>query len=311
VYPPAAAFAIAPFAILPFWAANVAFLAFGLGCAAFALRLLDVRDWRCYGAAFLSVPVFSAAANGTVSLLLLLGAAAAWRYRRTVVRLGAVVAALVALKLFLWPLTVWFVATRRWRAVAASAAIGAAVMLVPWAAIRFAGLRDYPTLLHTADSVFASHSNSLFAAGLGLGLGERSAHLTAWTIGLVLLAISVIVARRTDGDRRSFAAALGAALALTPIVWAHYLALVLVPLAVMRPRFSRLWLVLPATWPIFLFVPFPVGSNAGRPADVPEKIWRPLHASSPSLWQTLAYTAIAAVVVFVGVRTRREDECPA
>ena len=60
----------------------------------------------------------------------------------------------------------------------------------------------------------------------------------------------VLVARfaRQGDDERSFFAAIGAALALSPIVWLHYLVLLAVPLAIARPRFSPLWLLPIVLW---------------------------------------------------------------
>jgi hypothetical protein len=47
----------------------------------------------------------------------------------------------------------------------------------------------------------------------------------------------------SDGDEmRAFSLSIVAALALSPIVWNHYLVILFVPLALMRPRFSVLWL---------------------------------------------------------------------
>src|SRR5438067_4726579 len=59
VYPAPAAFAVVPFAVLPFAVAASLWLAVSMGSIALALRLLDVRDWRCYGAVLASVPVFA------------------------------------------------------------------------------------------------------------------------------------------------------------------------------------------------------------------------------------------------------------
>jgi hypothetical protein len=47
---------------------------------------------------------------------------------------------------------------------------------------------------------------------------------------------------------RSFALAIGAALALSPIVWLHFFALLIVPIAAVSPQFSALWLVPLLTW---------------------------------------------------------------
>ena len=53
---------------------------------------------------------------------------------------------------------------------------------------------------------------------------------------------SSLLARRGD-DRSAFILAIAASLALTPIVWLHYFALLLVPVAVSRPRLGVVWFV--------------------------------------------------------------------
>ena len=246
VYPPAAAFAMVPLSLLPFGAANVLFLLLGLGCVALTLQLLGVRDWRCYGTAFLSEPVFAAAGNGTISLVLLLGVAAAWRYRATTVRLGMIVAALVALKLFLWPLWVWLVWTRRFAAASVSALTVGAVTLAGWALLGFAGFHDYPRLLGRLTRLVGPNSYSLYALERAAGASHGAAQA-----GLVVAACFVLicVARaRLRTDSASFAAAIGAALLLTPILWPHYLVLLFVPIALARPALSGLWLLPLAFW---------------------------------------------------------------
>jgi hypothetical protein len=42
-------------------------------------------------------------------------------------------------------------------------------------------------------------------------------------------------------------ACLAASLALTPVVWIHYFVVLLIPIALARPRFSMIWLALLAT----------------------------------------------------------------
>jgi hypothetical protein len=66
--------------------------------------------------------------------------------------------------------------------------------------------------------------------------------------GMALLAAAAWVAReerRTPRDRdvAALTLVLAAALAASPIVWVHYFLLLLVPLALTRPRLSLLWLV--------------------------------------------------------------------
>ena len=69
-------------------------------------------------------------------------------------------------------------------------------------------------------------------------------------LGLALLALAAIfvAARGQDGDRRSFVVALVAGLLASPIVWLHYLVLLVVPLALYRPRLSAAWFIPLAYW---------------------------------------------------------------
>jgi hypothetical protein len=53
---------------------------------------------------------------------------------------------------------------------------------------------------------------------------------------------------RRGGDAAPLALALAAALLLSPIVWTHYYILLLVPIAIARPRLSALWFVPLAFW---------------------------------------------------------------
>jgi hypothetical protein len=65
-------------------------------------------------------------------------------------------------------------------------------------------------------------------------------------VGVALVGAVVALGRRSDAS--AFAAALAASLALTPIVWLHYFALLFVPIAIGRPRLSPLWLAPLAFW---------------------------------------------------------------
>ena len=70
---------------------------------------------------------------------------------------------IIALKLFFWPLLVWLVATRRYRAAALTAAASLAFVFVPWAGIGFAGLGDYVHLLRVVARQEGADSYSLAA----------------------------------------------------------------------------------------------------------------------------------------------------
>lgn len=248
VYPPVAAVVMVPLSLVPFPAASVLFLLIGLACVALSLRLLGVRDWRCYGAAFLAEPVFAAAGIGTVSLPLLLGAAAVWRYRERTVMLSALVALLVVFKLFLWPLWLWLLCTRRFGAAVLSVAIAGVVTFGCWGLIGLAGIHEYPQLLSRLSHLVGPKSFSVYALARAFGASSARSQGELVAVAALLAGIAGHVSRGPDRDRRLFVIAIGASLLLTPILWPHYLVLLFVPIALARPTLSPLWLLPAAFW---------------------------------------------------------------
>jgi len=117
-------------------------------------------------------------------------------------------------------------------------------------------------------------------------------------VALALLAAAVWVARQRGRDARerdvvTLTLCLAAAFAASPIVWVHYFLLLLVPLALVRPRLSPLWFVPlayqalpPAAWPagdarklgIALVATLVILGAALVPAG-----WRPAVRRSPTL----------------------------
>jgi hypothetical protein len=241
VYPAPAAYWMVPFALLPFAVASTIFLFLSWGAAWLALRLLGVRDWRCYAAMFATVPIAAGTSLGSYSPWLLLGAAAAWRWRDEVWRVGAIVGLLVVAKVFLWPLWLWLVFTRRYAAAAISAGLGLVMTLGAWATLGFAGLHDYPHLLSRLTGLVGINGYSPFAllhtAGLSVAWSQRA----TLVLTVVLLGAWAVWLRKSRADDRSFVTVLGIALLVTPVLWPHYFALAFVPLAMARRTFSWPW----------------------------------------------------------------------
>ena len=258
VYPPLAALIVLPLSALPFTAAGAIWLAIDAGALVLALRIAGVRDWRCYGIALGSAPVLAALEGGTLTPLLALGVAAAWRFREHRVVAVTSVGCVVALKLFLLPLLVWLVVTRRLRTAALALVIAASATLVSWASIGFAGLTGYPRLLGALSDVWRWRAYTPSALGVALGLPQQAANAIGLATGVVVLAAAALVTRGGgDGERRAFAGLLVAALLLSPIVWLHYFTLLLIPIAIARPRLGWAW-ALPVA-----FLPLP-GMADGR-----------------------------------------------
>jgi hypothetical protein len=247
-YPPLLAFLVSPFHPLSAAAATVLWTIVSLGAIAAALWLLGVRDWRCYALAAVFKFTRSAVDLGTVGPLLLLAAAAAWRWRERLVEPAAAVGAAIAVKLFLWPLVVWLALMRRVRGAVASVGLALAFVLVPWAAIGFDGLGAFPGLLHHLANDEASSSYSVTALAVRAHLSRSVGFGLSIVIALALLGVATWIARdprRTvrDRDVAVLTLAIAAALAASPIVWVHYFLLLLVPLALTWPRLSPFWFV--------------------------------------------------------------------
>ena len=267
VYPPLLALALVPLSALPTSLAVLLWVAAGVAAVAGSLWLLGVRDPWVYLVAFLFPATRDAIGAGTVGPLLLLAVAVAWRCRDARPFGAALSVGLaVALKLYTWPLLVWLAATRRVRTMLLAIVLGLGLALASWAVIGFDGLGAYPRVLRRLSELEAERSYSLVAAGQAVGAGEALAVAISVAVGLGLLAYAFVAGRddrlaREDRDRRALTASIAAALALSPIVWIHYLVLLLAPLALARPRLSPLWLVLlvplvprlwgwePAGWP--------------------------------------------------------------
>lgn len=277
VYPAPAALAVAPLALLPLGAAATLFIIVNVIAVPASLWLLGVRDWRCWALAFCSIATVQSVVMGTVTCLLLLGAACAWRWRDRTWPAAAAVAAVVMAKLFLVPLIVWLWATGRRRAAALAAGLAGALTLAAWAVIGFRGLRDYPHLLSALSGVEDRFGYSPIALAAGLGLGHTGARVLSLALAGALCAGVLVAGRRgAEGDRRAFSLAIVACLALSPIVWLGYYMLLLAPIALARPRLAPLWALVLAPW---LF------SNPNTTAPV----WKVV------LW-TCAVAAVAAAV---------------
>src|SRR4051794_5630335 len=230
IYPPAGALALSPLGLLPRVVADV-LMSLGAVAAMFGvLRVLGVRDWRCYAALSLWYPFYVSFQNANVSALLALGVALAWRYRERTVAAGVLVGALVAVKLFLWPLFVWLAFTRR-RSAAVSVATCAGLSLAGVVVLGGPETQRFLDAASAADRVARGSTFSPYNLFAAAGAGSVVAHLLTYALGAALLVALVVVSRRADGERRALVAAVGAALVLSPVVWQHYFVLLAVPLA--------------------------------------------------------------------------------
>ena len=173
-------------------------------------------------------------------MVVVVAVAGAWALRDRAWRSGALVGLMVATRLFPWPLIVWLLLTRRLRAAAVAAASSVVFSFLGWMAISFRSLEEFPAVTRSNAAEFVDDGQSVGSIVANLGGSAR-------VIGLVLLLVAAIALGAAVHDRSDdlacFTWAIAAALFASPIVWGHYYALLLVPLAVSSPRLSRAWLL--------------------------------------------------------------------
>ena len=243
VYPPVLFAAMVPLGWLPWPAALVIGTLLIAACPFAALRVMGVRDWRCYFAMYGSLPMTSSIGLGAISPLLMLGLALIWRGRLGV---AAGIATLVA-KLFLWPLSIPIAALEGRRRAAEIVVGSIACTIGSWAIIGFADLTSYPRLLTDLSAIEAHNSFSAVGLAFALGLPLGAGTIVGFALGGAAAALSFragVSGRRDD----AFTYGLLTALLFSPIVWMHYLVLLFVPLAARVPRFRAVWLVPLALW---------------------------------------------------------------
>ena len=247
LYPPVGAYLFAPFTLLPTVVAGTLATLLVAATVPATLLVLGIRDWRCYAISFIWIPTLAGIESANVTLPMVLGLALVWRYRDKAAVVALVGGFIVALKLFFWPLLVWLIATRRYRTAAWTAAASAAFVFLPWAGIGFAGLGDYIHLLRFVARREGADSYSL-AALVHYAVPSWTAAVAVETlVGLGVLALVVLAARR-GRDRDAFALAILAVLAFTPLLEIHYFAVLLVIVALYRPRFGAAWLAPVLIW---------------------------------------------------------------
>lgn len=285
-YNSVAALLFVPFALLPVDLADAIFVVLCVASLLLTLYVLGVRDWRIYGLVFLWEPVLSAWATANVTLPFALAIALMWRYRDRAVVVGVLFALMLSIKVFVWPLAIWLLGSRRYGALGYAALAGLAMNLVAWAVLGFDQIGPYLEVLELVTDREELRSYSVLALALDHGVDRTAAYALAALLAAAVGVWCLVLARR---GREQHALLLGVAMALlsTPVTWAHYFALFVVPLALLRPRLSPVWAfpvvmmacpgVAPDTWQLLLALAVGTAVVVGalRPAAVTSAGLRP------------------------------------
>lgn len=233
----ASAVLFSPFTLPPYWLAVAMWTTLSAVALVTALRLVGCRDNLALCIALLSPPSLACLVSGNVSLLLVFAIAVMWACRDRPWALGAAFGLALAVKVWLWPLAAFLVLTRRWRALGVTACWVAAAMLAWWL-VSPETLGAYPERSEAIFEFFSVSTMGVVAALTNVGVGTAVAQGVATALGLAALA----VAWRVRGEAWVFGACVTAALLAAPLLWTHYYAVLLVPIAMLAPRLSWAWL---------------------------------------------------------------------
>jgi alpha-1,2-mannosyltransferase len=238
LYPPPFAALMIPFAAMSpagFEAAYAVWVVLGLAIlvasALWLARSIQAVPWLVLVLAVLALPSVSGEiVNGNVHFLLVGLLTLAWWGIRwggkagdTVAGVAVGVAALI--KVFPGLLIVWFLLRRRYRSAAwaVGGAIAVSLLTLPFTGIE--PWREFPTVLANMSGPIDPTFSLAPATFLAPILGQTAARVLLAVAGLALV---VWATPRLD-EARGFALTIVVALLLTPILWAHYLAILVVP----------------------------------------------------------------------------------
>jgi hypothetical protein len=245
-YPPPFILLVLPFTILPpataawTWIA-LSLLAFGLGVV-----LLPVSTrvrWLVVLAAGIQWPFIYAIKLGQVGPLLFLCFAIGWRWLDRPIHLGAAVAAGTLIKIQPGLLVVWEALSGRWRAVGATVVIGVVVAALTTFVTGFGAWLDFLDLVRRVSDPITTEKNftpGAIAYQLGLDRGVASAIQVVATAAVLL--VVVVSALRAPADV-GFLVGVVASQLVSPILWDHYVMLILLPMAWLLER-GHWWVLL-------------------------------------------------------------------
>jgi len=247
VYPAAAAILLAPLGLCSRSVGDALFVALTIAALAATLRALAVRDWRVYAVALLWWPVVNGWQTANLTLLLGLATALVWRHRDRPRLAGPLAALAISLKPFMWPLGLWLLATRRYRQAAWCAVSAVVINVIAWAVVGPGAVHQYLRLSGQVTAALYRTGYGLIALAAHFGAGRGLGTVVLIALSAALAAACVAIARR-GLDPESLTLCVALMLVASPLVWNHYFALLVVPLAIARPRLGGAWLAPLVLW---------------------------------------------------------------
>ena len=162
---------------------------------------------------------------GNVSILVLFASVVAWRTLDRPVGAASIAFAMTVRPTFAIFL-VWWALRRRWLEIVICVVTGLVIVALTLPFVGLDGYRQFLTLLRNLSDVTGVPNNQDFGSSVArLGL-PSIASTGALLMGYVIAVVAIVVSLRR-GAEVSFLVTLGATLLLSPLLWDHYLVLVL------------------------------------------------------------------------------------
>ncbi|MGH9939838.1 MAG: glycosyltransferase family 87 protein [Blastocatellia bacterium] len=272
-HPPALAVFFAPVGLLTYKSAVFLWLGLQLACLTAAVCLLmkwwgkELTPWRKFvvGAGFLSAgPVIYELRAGQLNSLLLVLLLLSWFSLRKEKDLigGALLGAIVSLKLMIWPVIIYLLLRRRWVALVAAGLVITVTHVIAAFAIGASSVINY--YLKAGPYVarfYRTDPQNVSVWTLGWRLFDQSGEpaagqtfypalweapflveLTTYAVPTALTAIVLAVALRARLFDTAFAELICVSLLVNPVAWYHYLVIAFIPVAIAARRLQQLGL---------------------------------------------------------------------
>jgi hypothetical protein len=211
-----------------------------------AVALMPLPGWlrlATFGVAALSFAVLRDLVLGNVSVLLLLPMAMTWRWLDRPLGAGGLALAL-AIRPTLGIVLLWQLLRRQWRAVAWTVGLGLLLIAATLPFVGLGGYLDYLAVLRNMSDVTGVYRNQDISTTL-LGLGaSREVAEVGLMAGYAIAIGAVLAALRRDRET-GYMVAVTASLLLSPLLWDHYLATLVIPAAFLAQRWTPLALGIP------------------------------------------------------------------
>jgi hypothetical protein len=240
VYAPPLAVLLAPMTAFPFDTVALAWLALHIAALVAACALMPVRvpiRLAAFAAAAFSSPLLVDLNLGNVSTFVLLVAAIGWRWLDRP-QAAVALAAGLAIRPQLVVVLAWWLVRRKLGLVVSTLLAGVVLVLVTLPFVGVGSYLDFVRVVRNDQVAGVLHNGSLESAALLLGFSGVLPTLAFFAGALVAIG-AILFSLRRDAEL-SYAVTVCASLLLTPLLWGHYLLLLLIPAALLAQR-GRPW----------------------------------------------------------------------